>query len=372
MSHLKLLILLLAVALLGSACTISLGSGGLSNSAGVNDGGVWLSGDKGSTWKQSSLIPTISGKPQSLGGVDVNVITADPQDSAAVYLGTAGKGLYYTYNISKGWNEVKNLGQGTINDVKVDPKEKCSIYAAITNRLYRSVDCGRTWQQVYYDNNPGVSVSAIAIDHYNSNNIYIGTSRGDIIKSIDRGASWRTIQRVNEALARLIISPQDSRLIFVATVKNNIYSFNSNSVTNAGDSANVEQNFSVENWTDLSTILKDFKLGSGFRDIVICAADGSLFLATDKAIVHSPDRGITWENIKLITPEKDAIINAVAVNPKNSQEIYYVTNTTFFRSLDGGVTWTTKKLNTTRAGWELLNDMNNPDIIYLGTKKLEQ
>ena len=104
MSHLKLLILLLAVALLGSACTISLGSGGLSSNAAANDGGVWLSGDKGSTWKQSSLIPTISGKPQSLGGVDVSVMTADPQDSAAVYLGTDGKGLYYTYNINNGWN----------------------------------------------------------------------------------------------------------------------------------------------------------------------------------------------------------------------------------------------------------------------------
>jgi len=303
--------------------------------------------------------------------VDINAITSDPQDSAAVYLGTVNKGLYYTYNVNNGWNEMKTLGQGTINDVKVDPKAKCTLYAAITNRLYRSLDCGRSWTQTYYDNNPGVSVTAIAVDHYNGENVYIGTSRGDIIKSIDKGVSWRTIQRVNESIARLIISPQDSRLIFVATVKNKIFSFNSSTVTDAKDSANIEKNFTVENWLDLGEVLKDFKLGTSFRDIVVCAADGSLFLATEKAIVRSPDKGVTWENIKLITPEKDAIINAVAVNPKNSQEIYYVTNTTFFRSLDGGVTWITKKLGTTRAGWELMIDFNNPNVIYLGTKKLQ-
>lgn len=371
MSHLKLASLLLGLLLLTSACTLSVGSDGVSTSASGSDGGIWTSSDKGMSWRQMSVIPTISGKALSLGGVDVSVLTADPQDSEAIYFGTVSKGLYYTYNIANGWNAVDSLGQGTINDIKVDPKSKCILYAAITNRLYRSSDCSRSWSQIYYDNNPGVSVTAIAVDHYNSKNIYIATSRGEIIKSVDSGASWRTIKRLNESIARLIISPQDSRLIFVATVKNNIYSFSSNTVTNAGDSSNIDQNFTVEAWSDLGAVLKDFNLGSNFRDIAVCASDGSLFLATDKAIVRSPDKGLTWENIQLITPEQDAIINAVVVNPKNSDEIYYVTNTTFFSSGDGGVTWTTKKLSTTRAGWDLLINADNPNIIYLGTKKLK-
>jgi len=368
MRYLKLVILLLAFAGLSSACTVSLGSNSLGT---ASDGGVWLTGDRGATWRQVSSIPTITGRPGSLGGVDVNVISADPQDSSAIYLGTVGKGLYYTYNVNTGWLEMTNLGQGTISDVKVDPKAKCTIFTAITNRLYRTLDCGRSWQQVYFDNNPGVSVTTIAIDHYNSENIYIGTSRGDIIKSIDRGLSWRTIQRVNDSIARIIISPQDSRLVFAATLKNNIYSFYSNSVTVPKDSANIDKNFAVDDWQDLGLVLKDFNLGSNFRDIVVCPHDSSLFLATENAIVRSPDQGLTWENIKLLTPEKDAIINAIAVNPQNSQEIYYVTNTTFFSSADGGVTWITKKLSTSRAGWELLIDANNPKNIYLGTKKLQ-
>ncbi|MCF7860512.1 hypothetical protein K9M09_02730 [Patescibacteria group bacterium] len=368
MRYLKLFTLLLAFGLISSACTLSLGS---SSVGGANDGGAWLTTDKGATWRQISAIPTISGRPGSLANTDISALSIDPQDSAAVYMGTVGKGLYYTYNINNGWQEMKTLGQGTINAVSVDPKSKCALYTAITNRLYRSLDCGRTWQQVYFDNNPGVNVTTIAIDHYNSDNIYIGTSRGDIIKSIDRGLSWRTIQRVDDNIASIIISPQDSRLVFVATLKNNIYSFYSNSVTAPKDSADIDKNFAVDEWQNLGLVLKDLNLGSNFRDIVVCPSDASLFLATENAIVRSPDQGLTWENVKLLTPEKDAIINALAVNPRDSNEIYYVTNTTFFSSFDGGVTWTTKKLSTSRAGWELLIDFNNPKIIYLGTKKLQ-
>ncbi|MGE5426211.1 MAG: WD40/YVTN/BNR-like repeat-containing protein [Bacillota bacterium] len=371
MKKARIPLLLFLAAILLSGCTISIGSGGSGSGNPANDGGVWVSGDKGATWRQMSLVPTVTGKPQSLGGVDVKVLSADPEDSAAVYLGTYDRGLYYTYNVNNGWNSMSTLRQGTINDVRVDPKNKCSIFSAIDNRLFRSQDCGRSWQEVYYDNNPGVSVTAIAIDHFDSDNLYIGTSRGDVLKSIDHGTSWRAIQRVDQGILRIVVSPLDSRRIFVATSKNNIYSFYSNTATDPNDSSNIEKNFAVTDWQDVGIVLKDFQMGNAFRDIVACTADGTLFLASDKAIVRSPDQGITWENITLLQPEKDAVINAVAVNPKDSKEIFYVTNTAFFRSSDGGVTWTTKKLPTSRAGSDLLVDSNKPEVLYLGVKKLD-
>jgi photosystem II stability/assembly factor-like uncharacterized protein len=368
MNKVKLLFLSLLLLLFSSACSLSIGSGTANTSS---DGGIWISSDKGETWKQVSLIPSITGKPQSLGNIDIKVMSLDPQDTAAVYTGTIAQGLYYTHNFNYGWNQMMSLEKETINDVKVDPNSTCIIYSAIANRLHRSNNCGRSWQQIYFDNNPGVVVTTIAIDHYNSDNIYIGTSRGEILKSIDRGVSWRAIQRANEAIARLIVSPQDSRLIFVATIKNNIYSFNSNTITNPDNPANIDRNFSIENWTDLSEVLKEFNLGVDFRDFAISVKDGTMLLASSQAIVRSPDQGNTWERINLLTTEKDAIINAIAIGPQNSQEIYYVTNTTFFKSLDGGISWSTKKLRTSRAGSELLIDISRPNIIYMGTRKIK-
>ena len=363
----KLLALLFGILLL-SACSITTKSSGGTGA----DSSVFLSIDSGKTWRSVVNVPSVNGQPGSIADLDVNVLRMDPQDNLAVYLASVDAGLYYTYKVTEGWNKVAGLPTATIRDVKIDPKNKCIIYAALANRLYRSADCARTWTQVYFDNNAGVSVNTIAIDHYNTRNLYIGTSRGEIIKTIDSGESWRTIKRLNEGWARLIVSPKDSRLIFAASVTNNIYSFISNTNTNPANSEDLDQNFLVDSWTDLNDVLKDFKLGNKFKDLIITSQDGIIYLATDRLILRSPDNGITWENIKLIQPEKDLVINAVAVNPKDPKDLYYVTNTTLFRSTDSGTTWTTNKLPTARAGRSLLVDFKSPNNIYLGTIKIKK
>ncbi len=364
----KLILALVAVVLATSACSFSTST---SSSPQTADGSIFASADRGNTWKLLTSIPTVTGRAGSIADFNVNLLTMDPQDNKALYLASYENGLYYTYNISEGWHFVSGLPKATISDIKVDPKSKCVIYAATGNKVYRSGDCSRTWTQIYFDSNTGVTVNSIAIDHYNTGNIYLGNSRGDIIKSIDGGNSWRTIQRLEESIARLVISPLDSRLIFVATSKNKIYSFNSNTNTNAGASENLDANFQVENWTDMNSVLGAYNLGSNFKDLVINGKDNTIFLATEKVILRSVDSGATWESLNLIQTEKDAVINALAVNPENSSEIYYVTNTAFMRSADGGATWTTKNLPTKRSGRDLLVDFKNPNIIYLGTKKIE-
>ncbi|MDD5032383.1 MAG: YCF48-related protein, partial [Patescibacteria group bacterium] len=155
----------------------------------------------------------------------------------------------------------------------------------------------------------------------------------------------------------IAISPADSRLIFVATARKGIFRSTDNGA----------------NWVSLEEKLKDFKDALSFKDLVVAQADnGLIFLATNYGMLKSADNGENWEKIELITPEKKATINSVAVSPKNSKEIYYVTNTTFYRSLDGGINWATKKLPTTRAGWKLLINPDKTDIIYLGARSVEK
>jgi len=367
----KLSILVLALAVLTSACTVTTTSNS-NKKAPDNDSSVFLSVDSGDTWRALTSLLNISDRPENISSLNVNKMTIDPSDNMAVYLASFDNGLYYTYKITEGWNKVKNLPDATINDVKVDPKDKCNIYVALANQVHRSTDCGRVWKQVYFDNNVEVAVNTIVVDHYNTNNLYIGTSRGEIIKSIDQGKSWRTIKRLEQGISQLANSPLDSRLLFVATVHNRIFSFISNTITNPKNSTDIENNFIVESWLDINDLLNSFSLGNNFRDLAVSVQDGTILLATDKVILRSNDDGVSWEKLNLIPSEKDAVINSLVVDPKNSQNIYYVTNTTFFRSNDGGVSWTTKKLPTKRAGNELLIDFNNPNVIYLGTIKLKK
>ncbi|MDI3496621.1 MAG: hypothetical protein PWQ35_642 [Patescibacteria group bacterium] len=367
LKKIALTVLIVTTSLLLSACSLT---GNSTLDAGI-DSSVFFSSDGGNVWREATALAT-PGEPKSIKNLDVNRLTFDPQDNQAVYLASRNEGLYYTYDIlAEGWQKAKGLPAETVNDVQVDYRNKCLIYAAIGNRLYKSVDCNRSFSQIYFDNNTTVTVNSIALDFYNPQNIYIGTSRGEVIKSIDQGESWRTIHRLeNEGISQLILSPQDSRLIFVASTANKIFSFNVSSIIDSNDPISLERSFSVSNFTDLNPVLKDYDLGRTFRDFVI-SSDGKLFIATNQAILRSPDNGITWEKLALIPTEKDAVINSLAVDANNSNNIFYVTNTTFFRSTDGGVTWVTRKLPTSRAGSALLVDFKNPNNLYLGTVKLK-
>ena len=68
----------------------------------------------------------------------------------------------------------------------------------------------------------------------------------------------------------------------------------------------------------------------------------------------------------MLPSEKDGIIRTMAVNPLDAKQIYYATNLTFFRSVDGGVTWSNKKLPTSRGASAIVIDYKNPNNIYLG------
>jgi photosystem II stability/assembly factor-like uncharacterized protein len=353
MKNFKSSVFLLIVSLfVVSGCSINLKS----DSSG-SDGGVYYTENKGDTWQKKVLIPTTNGTPRSIASLSVSSLTIDPSDHKAIYYGSIENGLFYSYNQGTAWKHVSPLNKITISNVAVDPDSKCIIYTAIGNKLLKSTDCNRSWEQVYNDTSINVLVNTIAIDNYDSNILYIGTSRGEIIRSVDRGGNWETIGRFEDDVKEIVINPVNTKIIFVATLKKGIH----RSMDGGA------------NWVSLEENLKEFKQANRFKDIVILATDSrEVFLANGYGILKTENNGESWKSINLITPETKTVINSLVVNPNNSEEIYYVTNTTFYRSLDGGKSWATKKLPTARAGWKLLADYENPDILYMGVMQFKK
>lgn len=360
----QILLIIPAILLLG-ACSVDVktkdGSG--------TDGGIFISNTKGDVWKQLTAVPTISGV-DNISNINITKMYMDPSDSSAVYLATEKNGLFYTYNIARGWNKIYSLPDRAVNDLAIDKNNKCILFVAMENKLHKSVDCGRTFIENYYDNNIGVHVTAVAVDHYNSNNVFIGTSRGDVLRSLDGGFSWRAIQRLNNSIKKILINPQDSRSIFVATAVNGIYRFNSNGGASLEQLEEYRNKFDNANWTDYNETVREFNLGTNFKDLIFSAQDNSLLLATDKVILRSYDEGSSWLRLSLLTPEIDSTITSILVNPQDSKELFYVTNTSYYRSVDNGDNWSVKKLPSTRSASSLIIDFTNPNIMYLSLKKL--
>ncbi len=330
-----------------SGCTV-----GTAKKTSLPDGGLWKSSDNGKTWSQSVSMPTISGKPIRLDKAEISRIVFDSQDPAAVYLSTNNYGIIYSYDSGKTWNQFKQLNSGTVKSIAVDPKNKCLIYALNKNVIYKTVDCGREWKNIYYHQNQEVVLNDIAIDPNNSSIIFVVNSSGEILKSLNAGASWDASYRLKDNILDLLIDPRDSRLVYAATAKSGIFKTVDGGVI----------------WASLGEGLKSYSGSQGYVKMIFdSAVKDSLIFISKYGMLKTGNGGVSWSIIDLLPAPKSTAIYSLAINPKNSNEIYYTTATTLVSSADGGKTWTSSKLPFTKLPSALAVDPANGSNLFLGT-----
>ena len=128
-----------------------------------------------------------------------------------------------------------NPGIGRVNVVAVDPNDSQTLYiGAPSGGCWKTTNEGESWE-VLTDHLPVMGVSAIAIDHTNSDIIYIGTGDRDasanysigVLKSNDGGQNWETTGMEhtidqNLTVEKLLIHPDDPNTIF-CSVNNGLY-----------------------------------------------------------------------------------------------------------------------------------------------------
>ena len=95
----------------------------------------------------------------------------------------------------------------------------------------------------------------------------------------------------------------------------------------------------------------------------------SLLYVAKYGLLKSDDGGITWNPITLITPPATTDILAAAINPDNNQEIFYATRATYYKTVDGGKNWITKRLPAKAVPTYLIIDPTDSAILYLGMRQ---
>jgi len=318
------------------------------------DGGVWKTSDRAETWEQKRALvtgPRVTADAALLSVLDMEF---DPQDRNAIYLGTAEQGIVMSLDGGDSWKRVASLGQQVVRAVSIDPKDKCTVYAASQNKIFKTDNCTRDWKQIFFDPRTDKTITDVTVDWFNSLIVYAGTSEGDILKSQDGGATWRVVRRVDGTpISSIVISPHDSRLVYVGTMGNGVWK-----TLDAGNS-----------WIE---IRKQF--GDDLRDarrvtqLVLDPKNANrLYIVAQKVgIIRSDDQGENWTALNLPAPAGSFTINALALDPRNPNTMVFTGPTTFTLSGDGGGTWTARKLPTTSAGAKLLIDPQD-GTIYLGT-----
>lgn len=175
---------------------------------------------KGKTVAKTVPVPT-SPQPALLTAFSQKVkVLSHTSDGKNGYFAGTDKGLYRSYDVSKGWEKL-SLGSGINENIFVvytTPLESETIWVGTaTSGVLVSRDNGKTWSKTsgIPENIP---VSSIATDPKNSQNVYVGTSQTFYL-SRDSGKSW--IRRGGNLpignYTSILISPQNSNEMFVSS-----------------------------------------------------------------------------------------------------------------------------------------------------------
>jgi photosystem II stability/assembly factor-like uncharacterized protein len=306
---------------------------------GAVNGGIWRTDNAGNTWT-----PLFDAQDtQSIGAIAVA-----PSDPNVVYAGSGeglqrpdlsvGDGMYKSTDAGETWTHLGLRSGQQIANIAVDPKDANRLFVAVLGHpygpnpergVYRSTDGGTTFARVLYrDENIGAFAVAIDPDHPSTVFATLWAARqspweigssfevggSGIFKSTDGGTTWSRLHNgLPPAMGRseIAIAPSDTKIVYAYV--------------------------------------------DGFND------SGGAVYRSDDGGAHFT---LTDDDQTTIGKRGDDLIN-IAVDPKDSQTIY-LTNTSTYRSNDGGKTFVAIK--GAPGGDDYQNvwiNPNDPNIIAL-------
>jgi photosystem II stability/assembly factor-like uncharacterized protein len=352
-SHLTTLgLFALVLVLVGQGCLSASGGDAVKT---TGPAGMFVSTDRGDSWRQISLLPGAAGV-ETIAGEGVYRLLEDPQDPRTMYWASRDGGLFYTYDDGKTWQQAEApLNTGFVYAVAVHPKDKCTVYATNGRFIYKTIDCNRTWTEVYRETRPDVLVSSLDISQFPPYQVYMAETNGDLFQSLDLGQSWNVVRRFKARLSKVVVDKTQEGVLYVATRTKGL----------------VRSDDGGETWTALAETMEDYSKALEFRRFFLhpYKAD-TLYWISQYGILVSTDRGASWEPMGLLTAPGSVQIYGFAINPQDDNHIYYTATannrSTFYRSIDGGANWITKKLPSGQIPTALRIHPEEPDWIYVG------
>ena len=318
--------------------------------AGSAGGGVWKSNDAGTTF-----YPIFDDHAQSIGAVEL-----DPNDpNNTIYVGTGepwprnsvsvGDGLYKSTDGGNNWKKIGLENSERIANIIVNPKNSNEIFVAVLGALwsdsnergvYKSSDGGVTWENILYLNE-STGCADLAIDPSNPNILYASmwefrrtgwsfNSGGDnsaLYKSTDGGKNWKKIHNgfPEGKLGRLAIGVAKSNPNTLYTV------IESEKNEDKGLYKSIDGG---ENWKQMNNDFGITVRPFYFSRIVVDPKDENVIVKAGLYGSISKDGGETFENLGSMHPD----IHDMVFDINNSDIIYVGTDGGVYRTWNKGVT----------------------------------
>jgi len=317
-------------------------------------------------------------------GGRATAVTGIPSKPYTYYFGCCGGGVWKSEDGGINWRPVSDgyFKTGSVGAVAVSEWDPNVVYAGMGEApirgnvshgdgVYKSVDGGKTWSHIGLGDT--YQISRIRIHPRNPDLVYVAAlghvygpnmQRG-VFRSLDGGKSWEKILYVSDKAGAidLIMDPFNPRVIYAAfwSAHRTPYSL----VSGGPGSGLYKSTDSGDTWEELS---RNPGMPRGVLGKIGVAASGAqqdrvwaVVEAEQGGVFRSDDGGKTWMrvNSERRLRQRAWYYSRIYADPKNPDKVY-VLNTGFYRSLDGGRTFSYIRVPH-GDNHDLWIDPHNPD-----------
>jgi photosystem II stability/assembly factor-like uncharacterized protein len=350
----------------------------------ANNGGVWKTDDAGRVWR-----PIFDGQPTG----SIGALAVAPSDPQIISVGSGeglqrpdlsvGDGIYKSTDAGHTWRHLGLRDAEQIPAILVDPHDPNRVLVAALGHPYgpnaergvfRSTDGGQTWQKVLYkDENTGAV--DLAFDPSNSQTVYgvlwaarqapweIGESfkgpGSGLFKSTDGGTNWQPLTgglpTFAEGLGRIGIgiAPSDPRRMYA--------------LVDAKAGGLYRSDDAGASWRRVNHEIRIWGRGSDFACVRVDPKDKDVVYVANTSTYRSMDAGQTFTAIKGAPGGDD--YHTIWINPDDPSIILLAADQGATITVNGGETWSSWYNQPTAQFYHVITDNRFPYWVYGGQQE---